>query len=94
MHKPVPSNILSEKEMEEVLTEAYLAEGYYSRLRLEYRTVPDSTLQRGMADMLLRHGIRPTQWDSSVDYYQHHLRQYDTIHHHVLLRLQQQTSNQ
>lgn len=87
-HKGSPKGILSEPQMVDFLTDAYLLEGFYA-IETQYRydvVTPD--VLRKYDSILSVHGITREEVERSLDYYTQHLDRYQVIQDSVLNRLE------
>lgn len=84
-----PSNVLSDKKMEALLYDLYIAEGQTS---VEYELFSsDSIRKRKLLDSVLeKHKINKETLDASLEWYATHLEAYDKINSKIITKFSEQ----
>lgn len=81
-----PQNVLSEKKMEKVMYDIYVAEAIIGN---DYGTFDSSEKKEALINQIYeKHGITKIQWDSSLAYYSDHIGRYLEMNDSVKARLQ------
>lgn len=74
--------------MVDFLTDAYRLEGFYAvETQYRYDVMPDHVM-RSYDSILDVHGLTRDAVERSIDYYSHHLDEYEAIHNDVVARLE------
>lgn len=82
-----PSNIIPERDMVKILVKIYLTDGTLSQLERSQFMYKDTIDYYG--PILEQFGYTSSQFDSSINYYAHHLQTFDEIHDRVIFELGQ-----
>ncbi|MBR1792476.1 MAG: DUF4296 domain-containing protein [Bacteroidales bacterium] len=83
----LPKGIMSEQQMVDFLSEAYLIEGFYAiETGYHYESLGEEIVS-AYQQLLARQGLTQEQFEQSVSYYMHHADRYEDIHRQVVERL-------
>lgn len=85
-------SVVSEDQMVDFLTEAYLIEGFYAIETGNHSETVTDEARAAYADLLERHGMSKADFERSVEYYMHHAERYEAIHQRVIERLDAQAA--
>ena len=78
---------MTEQQMVDFLSEAYLIEGFYAiETGYHYESLSDEIIA-SYQRLLSEQGLTQEQFEKSMDYYMHHSDRYDAIHQQVVERL-------
>lgn len=87
-HATLPDGVLTEQQMVEFLTDAYLLEGFYA-IETQYRyDAVSANVLRQYDSVLTVHGITRDEAERSFDYYSQHPDRYGVIQDSVVARLE------
>ena len=82
-----PKELMTEQQMVDFLSEAYLIEGFYAiETGYHYESLSDEIIA-SYQRLLSEQGLTQEQFEKSMDYYMHHSDRYDAIHQQVVERL-------
>ncbi len=85
--KYVPPGIMTDEEMTDFLTDAYLIEGFYAiETGYHYETLTDEIVA-SYNQLLSEHGISKEKYERSRDFYMRHPSRYEEIHSNVVSNL-------
>ena len=88
--KRLPKGVMTEEQMVEFLSEAYLIEGFYAvETNFNHDTLAEQA-QADYAELLKRCELTPEQVEASFAYYADHTMQYAAIHQRVVKRLDEE----
>lgn len=83
-----PADVMGHGQMVEFLADAYLLEGFYAvETQYRYDVLPPAVM-RSYDSILDVHHVTRQAVEHSIDYYSHHLDEYEAIHNEVVARLE------
>ncbi|MBR1517087.1 MAG: DUF4296 domain-containing protein [Bacteroidales bacterium] len=83
----VPAGIMTEEEMIDFLSEAYLIEGFYAiETGYNYDKLTDDIVN-SYRELLDRKGLSQQKFEKSIEYYMRHSDRYERVHQAVVDRL-------
>lgn len=83
----MPKEVMTEQQMVDFLSEAYLIEGFYAiETGYRYESLSDEIIA-SYQRLLSEQGLTQEQFEKSMDYYMHHSDRYEAIHQQVVERL-------
>lgn len=89
----LPKGIMSEDQLVDFLTDAYLTESYYA-IKTSYRTETERVAASNAFDHLLQqYGISEEEFRASMDYYMFHYSQNQRIHKRVKDRIEEKVQS-
>lgn len=82
------ADVMDHDRMVDFLADAYLLEGFYAvETQYRYDVLPGHVLI-SYDSILAVHGLTRAAVEHSIDYYSHHLDEYEAIHNEVVARLE------
>ncbi len=84
-----PHDVLGEKQMVALLTDAYQLEGFYA-VEHGIMTVGNPAVLATYDELFAKHNTTREQFDKSLEYYMRHANKYEAIHKQVVANLDDQ----
>lgn len=91
--KEIPSYVIPEQKMAEILKDAYLLEGFYAiETHFHYDTL-DAEMLTSVDSLFSKYQISQHDFDTSIAWYIHHPDIYKRVHDSVIARLDREMSS-
>lgn len=91
--KDVPTYVIPEQKMSEILQDAYLLEGFYAiETQFHYDTL-GAEMMASVDSLFAKHEISQHDFDTSIAWYIHHPDIYKRVHDSVIARLDREMSS-
>lgn len=92
-NKEIPSYVIPEQKMAEILKDAYLLEGFYAiETHFHYDTL-DAEMLTSVDSLFSKYQISQHDFDTSIAWYIHHPDIYKRVHDSVIARLDREMSS-